>query len=257
MGRTLANKNIIITGAASGIGKAIAMVLAGEGAILHLLDINGDTLNEVVTELRKQGGSCHGYPCDITQQKAVIATIAAIAERGQINILINNAGVAHIGTVEQTREADFDRVFNVNVKGSYNCMYAAIPYLKDKGGLILNMVSVAASVGIAERFAYSASKGALLTMTYSVAKDYVDKGIRCNSISPARVHTPFVDGYLRNTYPGEEEAMYKTLERTQPIGRMAQPKEIAHLVLYLCSDEASFITGTDFPIDGGFIKLNS
>jgi NAD(P)-dependent dehydrogenase (short-subunit alcohol dehydrogenase family) len=257
MGRTLANKNIIITGAASGIGKAIAMVLAGEGAILHLLDINGDTLNEVVAELRKQGGSCHGYPCDITQQKAVIGTMAAIAERGQINILINNAGVAHIGTVEQTREDDFDRVFNVNVKGSYNCIYAVIPYLKEKGGLILNMVSVAASVGIAERFAYSASKGALLTMTYSVAKDYVDKGIRCNSISPARVHTPFVDGYLRNTYPGEEEAMYKTLERTQPIGRMAQPKEIAHLVRYLCSDEASFITGTDFPIDGGFIKLNS
>lgn len=209
MGSRLNNKNIIITGAASGIGKAIAMVLAGEGAIVHLLDVDADKLQKMEGELRGEGSSCHTYPCDIRQQGAVLGTMAAIAAKGQIHVLVNNAGVAHIGTIEQTQEADFDRVFQVNVKGAYNCMYACIPHLKAKGGLILNMVSVAASVGIAERFAYSASKGALLTMTYSVAKDYVGHGIRCNSISPARVHTPFVDGYLRDTYPGEEEAMYK------------------------------------------------
>ena len=118
------------------------------------------------------------------------------------------------------------------------------------------MASIASSVGISDRFAYSMSKGAALTMTYSVAKDYVADGIRCNCISPARIHTPFVDGFLKDNYPGKEAEMFEKLSKTQPIGRMGLPQEVANLALYLCSDEASFITGTDFPIDGGFIKLN-
>src|SRR5690606_26764200 len=122
--------------------------------------------------------------------------------------------------------------------------------------VILNMASVASSVGISDRFAYSMTKGAVLTMTYSVAKDYLDFGIRCNSISPGRIHTPFVDGYLANNYPGREKEMFERLSKTQPIGRMGLPEEVANLALYLCSDEASFATGTDFPLDGGFIKLN-
>ncbi|HEX9600932.1 MAG TPA: SDR family oxidoreductase, partial [Mariniflexile sp.] len=155
-----------------------------------------------------------------------------------------------------TPEADLDRVYSVNVKGVYNCIFATIPHMKKNGGVILNMASIASSVGLSDRFAYSMSKGAALTMTYSVAKDYLAYGIRCNCMSPARIHTPFVDGFLKNNYPGKEQEMFEKLSKTQPIGRMGLPQEVADLALYLCSDEASFITGTDFPIDGGFIKLN-
>ena len=184
------------------------------------------------------------------------AVIEDIAKNGGINILINNAGIAHIGNVENTSEADLDRIYNVNVKGVYNCIHAVIPVMKKKGGVIINMASIASSVGISDRFAYSMSKGAVLTMTYSVAKDYLDVGIRCNCISPGRVHTPFVDGFINNNYPGKEKEMFEKLSKSQPIGRMGKPEEIANLAMYLSSDEASFITGTDFPIDGGFIKLN-
>ena len=171
--------------------------------------------------------------------------------------MVNNAGIAHVGTVESTEEADFDRLYSVNVKGIFNCIKACIPLMKKAGkGSILNMGSVAASVGIKDRFAYSMTKGAVLSMTYSIAKDYLASNIRCNSISPARVHTPFVEGFIKKNYPGQEDEMFEKLSKTQPIGRMGTPIEIASLALFLCSDEAGFITGTDYPIDGGFIKLN-
>jgi NAD(P)-dependent dehydrogenase (short-subunit alcohol dehydrogenase family) len=181
-----------------------------------------------------------------------------MAAIGPFDILVNNAGIAHIGTADNTSEEDFDRVMNVNVKGVYNCLHAGIPQLRaNGGGAILNMASVAAWVGIKERFAYSTGKGAVMAMTLSVAKDYLQDRIRCNSISPGRVHTPFVDGFLARNYPGREAEMFEQLSKTQPIGRMAKPSEVAALALYLCSDEAAFITGTDYPIDGGFITLNS
>jgi NAD(P)-dependent dehydrogenase (short-subunit alcohol dehydrogenase family) len=129
--------------------------------------------------------------------------------------------------------------------------------MKDRGGVILNVASIAATVGIPDRFAYSMSKGAVYTMTLQVAKDYLKYNIRCNSISPARVHTPFVDGFLKKTYPGKEKEMFDKLSKTQPIGRMAKPEEIGSLAVYLCSDEAGFITGCDYLIDGGFVKLNN
>ena len=169
---------------------------------------------------------------------------------------MNNAGISHVGDLEGTPEPDFDRVFSVNVKGMYNCMHASVAHMKaNGGGIILNMASIAGTSGLADRFAYSMSKGAVVAMTYSVAKDYLAHNIRCNCISPARVHTPFVDGFLRRNYPGKEQEMLEKLEKSQPIGRMAQPEEIAALALYLCSDEASFITGSDYPIDGGFLNL--
>lgn len=137
-------------------------------------------------------------------------------------------------------------------------MHAAVGVMKQHGGgIILNMASIAASVGIPDRFAYSMTKGAVLSMTLSVAKDYLKDNIRCNCISPARVHTAFVDNFLAKNYPGKEAEMFDKLSKTQPIGRMGKPEEIAALALYLCSDEASFITGCDYPIDGGFIKLNN
>jgi 2-keto-3-deoxy-L-fuconate dehydrogenase len=128
---------------------------------------------------------------------------------------------------------------------------------ENKSGVILNLASIASIVGIPDRFAYSMTKGAVMAMTLSVARDYLHQGIRCNCISPARVHTPFVDGFIKKNYAGREDEMFDKLSKSQPIGRMAKPEEIANLVLYLCSDEASFITGCDYPIDGGFVKLNN
>jgi NAD(P)-dependent dehydrogenase (short-subunit alcohol dehydrogenase family) len=252
----LTGKKAIVTGGGSGIGKAIAIALAEQGAEVNILEVNAKPAKETAAEIKAKGGKANAYACDVSIQKDVLKTVEAITENGSLDILINNAGIALIGNVELTTEADIDRVYQVNIKGVYNCIYACIKSMKEKGGVIINMASVAATVGISERFAYSMTKGAVLTMTYSVAKDYLSYGIRCNSISPARVHTPFVDGYLKQNYPGMEKEMFERLSQTQPIGRMGKPVEIANLALYLCSDEASFITGTDFPIDGGFIKLN-
>ena len=173
-------------------------------------------------------------------------------------MLVNSAGISHIGNVLNTTEADLDRLYKVNIKGVYNCLQAAVSIMKEnKAGVILNLASVAGIIGLPDRFGYSMTKGAVYSMTLSVARDYIHEGIRCNCISPARVHTPFVDGFIKKNYPGKEKEMFEKLSRTQPIGRMAQPEEIAGMILYLCSDEASFVTGCDYPIDGGALKLNN
>ncbi|MFS4417797.1 SDR family NAD(P)-dependent oxidoreductase [Maribacter sp. 2307ULW6-5] len=252
----LKNKTAIVTGGARGIGKAICLALAQQGAKVHVLDLDGAAAEETATSIRAQGHSAQGHHCDVTQQAQVTGLVQRIHEAGGIHILVNNAGIAHVGNVEKTSEEDLDRLYGVNIKGVYNGLYAAVPLMKAKGGVIINMASIASSIGLNDRFAYSMTKGAVATMTLSVAKDYVHHGIRCNSISPARVHTPFVDGFIKDNYPGKEAEMFQKLSQTQPIGRMGRPEEIADLAVYLCSDEASFITGTDFPIDGGFIKLN-
>lgn len=251
----LDNKKAVITGGGSGIGKAIAQLFAKQGAIVHIIELNTDTANETADEIKKDGGQATVHKCNISDHKEVKNIFESI---GAIHVLINNAGIAHIGKADTTKEKDFDRVISVNVKGVYNCIHAVIPQMKKaSGGCIINMASVAALVGIPDRFVYSTAKGAVLAMTLSVAKDYLLDNIRCNSISPARVHTPFVDGFLKNNYPGKEEEMFEKLSKTQPIGRMGTPEEVAALALYLCSDEAGFITGCDYPIDGGFVKLNN
>lgn len=256
---SLKDKVSIITGGGSGIGKAIAQVFGEQGSKVCILELNIATAQETAKSILEIQGHARAYQCNVSNQQEVKATVDSIVkEFGRVDILVNCAGIAHIGKLENTNEADFDRLFNVNVKGVYNAMQAVIHYMKNqKRGVILNLASVAALVSVADRFAYSMTKGAVYTMTLSVAKDYVKEGIRCNSISPGRVHTPFVDGFLKANYPGKEEEMFDKLSKTQPIGRMARPIEIAHLALYLCSDEASFITGTDYPIDGGFLKLNT
>jgi 2-keto-3-deoxy-L-fuconate dehydrogenase len=252
---SLINKSAVITGGGSGIGRAIALLFAKQGATVHIIELNADAATGVVEEIAVAGGQAKAYAANVADQQAVLGVFAEI---GKVDILVNNAGIAHVGSLENTAEADLDRIYNVNVKGAYNCLFAAVPTMKQAGGgVILNMASIAAHVGITDRFAYSMSKGAIFAMTLSVARDYMADNIRCNSISPARVHTPFVDGFIAKNYAGKEAEIFEKLSKSQPIGRMGKPEEIASLALYLCSDESGFITGTDYPIDGGFITLNN
>jgi 2-keto-3-deoxy-L-fuconate dehydrogenase len=251
----LKNKTALITGAGSGIGKAMALLFARQGAIVYALDLDAQA---TIDEIKKERGNAEFIKCNVSSVSEVESMVAKITSvHPSIDILVNNAGIAHVGTVETTTEQDFDRLYAVNVKGIFNVVKAAIPFMKEKGGSILNLASIASSIGLPDRFAYSMTKGAVVGMTLSIAKDYLKYNIRCNCISPARVHTPFVDGFIAKNYPGKEEEMFKKLSATQPIGRMGRPDEIACLALYLCSDEASFITGCDYPIDGGFTKLNN
>jgi 2-keto-3-deoxy-L-fuconate dehydrogenase len=217
------------------------------------IDRDEPAARAIAGAIQDAGGTASVHRCDVGDEAAVADTFQRIeTAHGRIDILVNNAGIAHIGSIETTTPDDFDRLFRVNVRGVYLCSRAAIPMmLSHGGGVVLNMASIASLVGLPDRFAYSMTKGAVLTMTRSIAVDYVKRGIRCNCICPARVHTPFVDGYLAATYPGREAEMFRTLSDAQPIGRMGTPEEIAHLALYLCSDEAGFVTGQAYTIDGG------
>ena len=251
----LTGKRAIVTGGASGIGFAIGELFASQGANVVLIDLDAQRLTAAATAIREHtGAATSGFACDVATEESVETTFAAIG--GTVDILVNCAGIAHVGNLLSTSLEDFERLFAVNVRGTYLCMQAAVRLMLEGGrGTIVNMASIAATAGLSDRFAYSMTKGAVLSMTLSVAKDYIDRGIRCNCISPARVHTPFVDGFLARNYPGQEAEKMKTLAQAQPIGRMGTPEEIAILALYLCSEESSFITGADYPIDGGFFNL--
>ena len=161
-----------------------------------------------------------------------------------------------MGNVLDATPEDIDRLYRINIRGVYHCLHFGLPVmLRHGGGSIVNLASIASKVGIPDRFAYSMTKGAVLSMTLSVARDFVDKGVRCNCVCPARVHTPFVDGFIAKTYPGHEAEMFAKLSAGQPIGRMGTPSEVASLIAYLCSPQASFITGSAYDIDGGFTLL--
>ncbi len=250
----LTNKIAIITGGASGIGLAIAQRFVAEGAIVEILDLNRDEMQAAVAQL---GDNAHATYCDISNHQQVDEVITEIhTRRGRIDILINNAGIAHVGNALSTSPEDFERVQRVNVFGPANCLRSTLRFMvADGGGSIVNLASCLSVMAIADRFAYGTSKGAVLSMTYSVARDFLDQKIRCNAILPGRVHTPFVDGFIAKNYPGREAEMFEKLSKAQPIGRMAQPSEIAYAALFLSSDEAGFITGTALPVDGGTLNL--
>ena len=251
----LNNKIALVTGGGSGIGKEVCKVLAKQGAHVIVVDVNTDSAKGTIDEITANGNTAEALILDVTNQVAVTTSFEKLKS---LDLLINCAGISHIGSATSTNETDFEKVFQVNVKGVYNCLQAGVNVMKKSGGgSIVNISSIAAKVGLSDRFAYSMSKGAVHAMTMSVAKDYIKDNIRCNSVSPGRVHTPFVDGFLKKNYPGQEAEMFEKLSKTQPIGRMGLPIEVAHQVLYLCSEEAAFITGSDFSIDGGFITLNS
>lgn len=248
----LDGKVAAITGAGSGIGKAIAERFAAQGARLAVLEIDMVRGEETAHELRSAGFDARAIACDVTKSTEVTAAFAAIEQQfGKLDVLVNNAGIGHVGNCTSTDEADFDRLFAVNVKGVYLCTRAALPLLVSQRGTICNLASIASLIGVADRFAYSMTKGAVLTMTKSVAIDYLASGVRCNCVCPARIHTPFVDGFLQKSYPGREAEMFAQLAKWQPIGRMGTPEEVADLVLFLCSDEAGFVTGQAVPLDGG------
>ena len=250
---SLASKTAVITGGASGIGLAIAKRFAAHGAAIEILDVQQAALDTAVSEI----DGAHGEICDVGEPASVDAAFARIlARRERLHILVNNAGIAHVGNALTTTPEDFARIQRVNVNGVAHCTQAALRHMTTKGGgVILNMASVVGQMAINDRFAYATSKGAVLAMTYSVAKDFLDAGIRCNAIMPGRIHTPFVDGFIAKNYPGREAEMFEKLSKTQPIGRMGAPDEVATVALFLCSDEASFITGSAYPVDGGTLTI--
>ncbi len=253
------NKIAVVTGGGSGIGYSICKALGDANYKVIVLDLNLAAAEATATEIKTTGGQADAFAVDVSNAAAVSDVFSQITQDNKsIDILINNAGIGSVGTIEETSEQELDKVYNVNVKGVYNCAAAVVPIMKaQRAGVIINMASIASTVGIPDRFAYSMSKGAVLTMTYSIARDYVDYGIRCNCIAPGRVHTPFVEGYLEKNYADKKEEMFEKLSKSQPIGRMGTPEEIAGLVQYLCSEQASFITGSNIPIDGGFVTINN
>ncbi len=243
----------VVTGGGSGIGRAVALRLASEGAEVHILELSYQAAEETQALIQKAGGIAHVIEADVSNTESVRNAFSGLS---RLDILVNNAGIAHIGNVLQTAPEDLDRLYNINVRGVYHCLYFGIPLMQKNGsGSIVNLASIASKVGIPDRFAYSMTKGAVFSMTLSVARDFVDKGIRCNCVCPARVHTPFVDGFIAKNYPGKEAEMFAKLSAGQPIGRMGQPEEIATLIAFLVSRDAEFITGSAYDIDGGFTLL--
>ena len=254
---SLKGKNTIVTGAGSGIGQSTAIAFAKQGAHVSVLEINLEAANETVEKILTNGGQADATECDVTQHDQVQEVFDKIAtDHGGLDCLINNAGIAHVGNILNTNEKDFDRVMNVNLKGVFNCLKGGVHQMvKSGGGAIVNIASTVATMAINDRLAYSTSKGGVLAMTYSVAKDHLRDKIRCNAIQPGRIHTPFVDGFIAKNYPDQQEEMFRKLSDYQPIGRMGKPEEVAAMAVFLCSDEASFITGSPFAVDGGTLYV--
>lgn len=245
----LHHRTALVTGGASGIGEHTVRVLHNAGAELIVADLNLEAAEQLVAAL---GERATALQVDVTDPKSVAAAFSSL---GKLDILVNNAGIGHVGDLEETAIEDWQRVFRVNVEGMYLVTQAAAPLLlASPHGAIVNIGSVAGLVGVKRRFAYCASKGAVVAMTRQIAADYAGR-LRINCVCPGTVDTPFVEGYLEKYHKHEKEKVRAELDKRQPVGRLGKPQEIAHLVLYLCSDEAEFVTGSIMTIDGGWTAL--
>ncbi len=248
----LNEKIALVTGAGSGIGAAIAETFAHAGAFVFVSDVNPQTGWAVVERIQGSGGKAGFLPLDVTREDdcAMVARVV-LEQQGRLDILVNNAGIGSVGTLATTTGAEFDRIWSVNVRGVFNLSKAFLPsMLQRRRGNIINMASIGGVVAVRDRLAYSTSKFAVVGLTKNIALDHALDGIRCNCLCPGRVETPFVKARLQE-YPDPEQAR-REMSSTQAIGRLAQPEEIAAAALYLASDESSFVTGTDFIIDGGW-----
>lgn len=249
---SLQDKIALVTGAGSGIGAAIAQSLAGAGALVYVTDIDENGAHSTMSSIEASGGQAHFLKLDVTREDdSAAAAQLVLAESGRLDVLVNNAGIGHVGTILQAEGADMDRLYAVNVRGLFNVSKAFVPsMIERRAGCIINMASIGGVVGIRDRLAYCATKFAVVGITKSMALDHAAAGVRINCICPGRVETPFVQARLRE-YPDAEKA-YREMSETQALGRMGQPGEIAAAALYLASDEAAFVTGTTFMIDGGW-----
>jgi len=246
-------KRVVVTGGASGIGLEMVRLFTQQGAEVFILDFNVEAATARAAEFVSNGFKVTGLKCDVSNQESVEAAFAQITAGGRVDVLCNNAGIGHVGNIMGTEVADMERVMGVNVTGVMLCAKEAIRSMNadKKGGVILNTASIASIRPIKDRIAYAASKGAVHTLTMALATDHLADGIRVNEVCPGRIHTTFVDNFIKKNYPGEEEAKFKMLSEYMPNGRMGKPGEIAFAALYLCSDEARFVTGASFSIDGG------
>jgi 2-keto-3-deoxy-L-fuconate dehydrogenase len=249
---SLAGKHALVTGAGSGIGAAIAETFAGAGAEVLVTDRDASTAQATVDRIVAAGGRARAQPLDVTDVPECDRLAAEVqAAAGRLDVLVNNAGVGHVGTLLQTTGADLDRLYSVNVRGVFNLCKAFLPGMVERrAGVIINMASVAGVVGIPDRLAYCMTKFAVVGLTKSMALDHAAAGVRINCICPARVETPWVAARLRE-YPDPERAR-REMSATQAVGRMGRPDEIAAAALYLASDEAVFVTGSALMIDGGW-----
>lgn len=249
---SLTAKTALVTGGGSGIGEATARVLAGAGAHVYVADRDVAAATRVATAITESGRVATPLDLDVTNDDACRAAATSIArEHGAIDVLVNNAGIGHVGTIEQTAPEDLDRLYTVNVRGVFQVTKAFLPAMLARGkGSIVNLASIGGIVGIRDRLAYCTTKFAVVGLTKAMALDHARQGVRVNCVCPGRVETPFVTARLRE-YP-DPEAAYREMASTQAVGRMASADEIAGAILYLASDEAAFITGSALIIDGGW-----